>query len=57
VSLAGLRWQGEGAPPTPGQSKVELYAALRREAREGMANRALERSPLPYPSGINVTGG
>ncbi|WP_405531048.1 IS21 family transposase [Streptomyces canus] len=27
----------------PGQSKVELYAALRRDAREGMSNRALER--------------
>jgi hypothetical protein len=26
-----------------GQSKVELYAALRRDAREGMSNRALER--------------
>lgn len=25
----------------PGQSKVELYAALRRDAREGMSNRAL----------------
>ena len=34
----------EGAPPMPpGQSKVELYAALRRDAREGMSNRALER--------------
>jgi len=27
----------------PGQSKVESYAALRRDAREGMSNRALER--------------
>ena len=27
----------------PGQSKVALYAALRRDAREGMSNRALER--------------
>ena len=27
----------------PGQSKAELYAALRRDAREGMSNRALER--------------
>ena len=27
----------------PGQSKVELYAALRRDAREGMSHRALER--------------
>jgi hypothetical protein len=27
----------------PGHSKVELYAALRRDAREGMSNRALER--------------
>ncbi|WP_019069006.1 hypothetical protein [Streptomyces hokutonensis] len=24
----------------PGQSKAELYAALRRDAREGMSNRA-----------------
>lgn len=27
----------------PGQSTVELNAALRRDAREGMSNRALER--------------
>jgi hypothetical protein len=27
----------------PGQSKVELYAARRRDGRECMSNRALER--------------
>ncbi|MDX3452098.1 hypothetical protein PV396_09100 [Streptomyces sp. ME02-8801-2C] len=27
----------------PGQSKVKLHAALRRDAREGTSNRALER--------------
>ena len=26
----------------PGQSKVELYAALRRDSRDGMSNRALQ---------------
>ena len=28
---------------SPGQPKVELYAALRRDARQRMSNRALER--------------
>lgn len=28
---------------SPRQSRVELYAALRRESRAGMSNRALER--------------
>ncbi|MER7407851.1 hypothetical protein ABT373_36595 [Streptomyces sp. NPDC000070] len=28
----------------PGQSKVELYAALRRDSRDGMSNRALQSS-------------
>ncbi|WP_433436857.1 hypothetical protein [Nonomuraea sp. CA-141351] len=26
----------------PGQSKIELYAALRRDSRDGMSNRALQ---------------
>ncbi|MDH6493557.1 hypothetical protein [Streptomyces sp. SAI-127] len=26
----------------PGQSEVELYAALRRDSRDGMSNRALQ---------------
>lgn len=26
----------------PGQSKVELYAVLRRDSRDGMPNRALQ---------------
>ena len=33
----------KGAPPMPpGQSKVELYAGLRRDSRDGMSNRALQ---------------
>ncbi len=35
----------EGAQPMPPrQSKVELYAALRRDSRAGLSNRALERN-------------
>lgn len=34
----------EGAQPMPPRlSKVELYAALRRDWRAGLSNRALER--------------
>jgi hypothetical protein len=32
----------EHPPMLPGQSKVELYAALRRDSRDGMSNRALQ---------------
>ena len=32
----------EHPPVPPGQSKVELYAALRRDARDGMSNQALQ---------------
>lgn len=42
-----LRWedrcaQAEGAP-MPSTSKVELYAAIRRDARAGLSGRALQR--------------
>ncbi|PNG22507.1 hypothetical protein [Streptomyces cahuitamycinicus] len=37
-----MRGERDGGCAGSGQSQVELYAALRRDSRDGMSNRALE---------------